>query len=82
MVTARADFNDRELFLDTFRKWGIDMSRVHVYRDGAGRPLELSDEPEYRSEPPPPAPEPPPPRPRGFMQRWKRLLMPDRKVAT
>ena len=49
---------------------------------GAGRPLELSDEPEYRSEPPPPAPEPPPPRPRGFIQRWKRLLMPDRKVAT
>ena len=34
MVTARADFNDRELFLDTFRKDGIDMSRVHVYRAG------------------------------------------------
>jgi pyrimidine deaminase RibD-like protein len=34
MVTARADFNDRELFLDTFRKYGIDMSKVHVYRAG------------------------------------------------
>lgn len=34
MVTARSDFNDRELFLDTFRKYGIDMSKVHVYRAG------------------------------------------------
>jgi hypothetical protein len=34
MVTARADFDDRELFLDTFRKFGIDMSKVHVYRAG------------------------------------------------
>ncbi len=34
MVTARSDFDDRELFLDTFRKFGIDMSRVHVYRAG------------------------------------------------
>lgn len=34
MVTARADFNDRDLFLDTFRKFGIDMDRVHVYRSG------------------------------------------------
>lgn len=34
MVTARADFNDRDIFLDTFRKWGIDMSKVHVYRAG------------------------------------------------
>jgi FMN phosphatase YigB (HAD superfamily) len=34
MVTARADFNDRELFLDTFRKYGVDMSKVHVYRAG------------------------------------------------
>ena len=34
MVTARADFNDQELFLDTFRKYGIDMSKVHVYRAG------------------------------------------------
>lgn len=34
MVTARADFNDRDLFLDTFRRFGIDMDRVHVYRSG------------------------------------------------
>jgi len=34
MVTARADFNDRELFLDTFRKYGVDMNKVHVYRAG------------------------------------------------
>ena len=34
MVTARSDFNDRELFLDTFRKYGVDMSKVHVYRAG------------------------------------------------
>ena len=34
MVTARADFNDRELFLDTFRKYGVDMAKVHVYRAG------------------------------------------------
>jgi hypothetical protein len=34
MVTARSDFNDRELFLDTFRKYGIDMDKVHVYRAG------------------------------------------------
>jgi len=34
MITARADFNDRELFLDTFRKFGINMNKVHVYRAG------------------------------------------------
>ena len=34
MVTARADFDDKELFLDTFRKYGVDMSKVHVYRAG------------------------------------------------
>jgi len=34
MVTARADFDDKELFLDTFRKYGIDMTKVHVYRAG------------------------------------------------
>jgi len=34
MVTARADFDDRELFLDTFRKYGINIDRVHVYRAG------------------------------------------------
>lgn len=34
MVTAREDFNDRDLFLDTFKRFGIDMSKVHVYRAG------------------------------------------------
>ena len=34
MVTARSDFNDRDLFLDTFERFGIDMSKVHVYRAG------------------------------------------------
>jgi len=34
MVTARSDFDDKELFLDTFRKYDIDMSKVHVYRAG------------------------------------------------
>jgi predicted chitinase len=42
MVTAREDFNDREIFLDTFRRFGIDMSKVHVYRAGniKGMPTE------------------------------------------
>lgn len=34
MVTARADFDDKELFLDTFRKYNIDIDKVHVYRAG------------------------------------------------
>ena len=34
MVTARADFDDKELFLNTFRKYKIDMNKVHVYRAG------------------------------------------------
>lgn len=34
MVTARSDFNDRELFLDTFRKYGVNMNKVHVHRAG------------------------------------------------
>jgi hypothetical protein len=34
MVTARSDFDDKELFLDTFRKFGVDIDRVHVYRAG------------------------------------------------
>jgi putative chitinase len=34
MLTARADFDDKEKFLDTFEKYGIDMSRVHVHRAG------------------------------------------------
>lgn len=34
MVTARADFDDKETFLKTFEKWDVDMNRVHVYRAG------------------------------------------------
>lgn len=34
MLTARSDFDNKELFLDTFAKHGIDMSRVHVHRAG------------------------------------------------
>lgn len=33
-VTARADMDDRELFLDTFRAQGIDIDNVHVVRAG------------------------------------------------
>lgn len=34
MLTARADFDDKETFLQTFRDLGIDMSQVHVHRAG------------------------------------------------
>lgn len=34
IVTARGDFDDRDLFLNTFEKHGMDMSKVHVYRAG------------------------------------------------
>jgi len=45
---------------------------------GAGRELELTDEPVYQAPTPSPKAEPEPePRPRGFLQRWRRLLMPD-----
>lgn len=33
-LTAREDFDDKEVFLDTFRKYGIDMNRVYVHRAG------------------------------------------------
>lgn len=33
-LTARADFDDKNLFLKTFNDLGIDMSRVHVHRAG------------------------------------------------
>lgn len=35
MLTARADFDDKELFLKTFAKYGIDMSKIHVHRAGS-----------------------------------------------
>lgn len=34
MLTARADFDDKHTFLDTFANLGIDMSHVHVHRAG------------------------------------------------
>ena len=34
IVTARGDFDNKDLFLETFRKHGMDMSKVHVYRAG------------------------------------------------
>ena len=34
MLTARADFDDRDTFLKTFARYGIDMSKIHVHRAG------------------------------------------------
>lgn len=34
MLTARADFDDKDKFLQTFKDIGIDMSRIHVHRAG------------------------------------------------
>ncbi len=34
VVTARADLDDKHLFLDTFRKYGFDVGQVHIYRAG------------------------------------------------
>lgn len=34
IVTARADFNDKNVFLSTFRDHGIDIDKVHVERAG------------------------------------------------
>jgi 8-oxo-dGTP pyrophosphatase MutT (NUDIX family) len=34
MLTARADFDNKQEFLQTFSDLGIDMSRVHVHRAG------------------------------------------------
>ena len=43
MITARSDFDDKELFLNTFRKYGVNMSKVHVYRAGnvIGPPIDV-----------------------------------------
>lgn len=35
MLTARSDFDNKGLFLDTFKKYGIDMSKIHVHRSGS-----------------------------------------------
>lgn len=34
MLTARADFDDKDTFLNTFKRYGIDMSKIHVHRAG------------------------------------------------
>lgn len=34
MLTARADFDDKDTFLQTFQDLGIDMSKIHVHRAG------------------------------------------------
>lgn len=34
LVTARADMDDKKLFLDTFRAHGIDIDKAHIYRAG------------------------------------------------
>lgn len=34
IITARADFDDKELFLNTFREQGIDIDSVYVERAG------------------------------------------------
>jgi predicted chitinase/FMN phosphatase YigB (HAD superfamily) len=34
MLTARADFDDKNPVLKTFHRYGIDMNRIHLYRAG------------------------------------------------
>lgn len=34
MLTAREDFDNKDLFLDTFRQHGIDIDLIHVHRAG------------------------------------------------
>lgn len=34
IITARSDFNNRDRFLDTFRKYGFDIDKVRVERAG------------------------------------------------
>jgi predicted chitinase/pyrimidine deaminase RibD-like protein/LysM repeat protein len=34
MLTARADFDDKRTVLKTFHDYGVDMSRIHLYRAG------------------------------------------------
>ena len=45
MLTARADFDDKDTFLQTFHDLGIDMKRVHVHRAGN---LPGNDPPAYK----------------------------------
>lgn len=34
IITARSDFDNRDVFLDTFRRQGIDIDDIHVHRAG------------------------------------------------
>ena len=34
IVTARSDLDNKQLFLDTFKKYGFDIDKVHVHRAG------------------------------------------------
>ena len=34
IITARSDFDDHEVFLDTFRQQGIDIDDIHIHRAG------------------------------------------------
>jgi hypothetical protein len=34
IITARSDFDDKKKFLDTFRKYGLDIDNIHVVRAG------------------------------------------------
>lgn len=34
IITARSDFDNKELFLDTFRKHGVDIDKVYIERAG------------------------------------------------
>lgn len=34
IVTARGDLDDKHVFLDTFKKYGFDIDKVHVHRAG------------------------------------------------
>jgi hypothetical protein len=45
MLTARADFDDKDTFLQTFQDLGIDMSKIHVHRAGN---LPGNDSPAYK----------------------------------
>ena len=34
IITARSDFDNKKLFLDTFRKYGLDIDKIYVERAG------------------------------------------------
>lgn len=47
IITARDDFDDKEKFLDTFRKHGIDIDKVRVERAGKIKSIEGPDVKKY-----------------------------------